>query len=62
MRFTLRQSVTNPLKYIHGALLFFPMSCWRHWGGIMSLFALIEELGFATLPGLSFLLTGMVLM
>jgi len=28
----------------------------------MSLFVMFEELGFATLPGLSLLLTGMVLM
>jgi len=28
----------------------------------MSLFAILEELGFATLPGLSFLLAGAVLM
>ncbi|MGE4278038.1 MAG: hypothetical protein AB7G62_00530 [Magnetospirillum sp.] len=31
-------------------------------GGIMSVFSVLEELGFATLPGLSFFLVGMVLM
>lgn len=61
MRRTLRQSVTDPLKYSHGVLLFFPMSYdWRR-RGTMSLLALIEELGIAALPGLSFLLAGAVL-